>query len=330
MKKILITGGLGFIGTNLIELLLNKKKFKILNLDRFSYCSNKQYKQNKKNYKYIKIDLAKNFLKIQSIIKNFNPNYIINLAANSHVDVSIKDPLNFIDNNNKITLNVLNSIIVNNKILKKVKLIHIGTDEIYGEIKNHEKKIFSENSKLSPNSPYSSSKAFSHHLVKSFSRTYGMKYNIINPSNNFGEYQYPEKLIPKTILSIINKKKVIIYKKGQNQRQWIYVKDTVKIICDIMIRGKVNQIYNIGFGKIFKNIDLVKIIHKYIVEITKKNFPLKIIFTKDRKGHDFKYNSSASKTRNLLNKNYNFKYSDLKRTINWHINKKNISQNLNI
>ena len=209
--------------------------------------------------------------------------------------------------------------IKNSGLLNKTELIHIGTDEIYGEIKLKERKVFTEASFINPSSPYSASKAGCHHLVTSFSKTYNLKYKIINPSNNFGPFQFPEKLIPKTIRSILKNQKVIIYKKGQNIRQWMFVQDTCIVIYKIMKLKKKNEIYNLGYGKLIKNIDLVKMIYFEIKKLIKLK-KLKLKYIKDRKGHDFKYCSSNIKTSNSIKlTTSNFKES-LKKTILWYLN----------
>ena len=318
-NKIIITGGLGFIGSNLIRYLL-EKNLKILNLDKISYCSvNSTRKIKNSNYKFEKINLSKaTNVRLTNIIKKFRPNFIINLAANSHVDNSIKNPFDFANTNFSATLNLLVSI-KNSGLLNKTKLIHIGTDEIYGEIKKKEKKFFSETSALHPSSPYSASKAACHHLVTSFSKTYNLKYKIINPSNNFGPFQFPEKLIPKTIHRILKNQKVIIYKNGQNIRQWMFVQDTCIAIYKIMKLKKKNEIYNLGYGKLIKNIDLVRMIYFEIKKLAKIK-KLKLKYTKDRKGHDFKYCSSNIKTSNAIRLSAsNFKES-IKKTILWYLN----------
>ena len=324
MKKILVTGGLGFIGTNFINIAL--KNFKITNLDIKDYCSNKKFLKNKKNYVFHKIDISKDTTKIQKILKEFNPDYLVNFAANSHVDNSIIEPKNFFLNNIKCTLNLLNIIVNNKNFIKKIKFIHIGTDEIYGEIKKNEKRMFNEKSIINPNSPYSASKASCHHLVKCFSKTYGLKYLIINPSNNFGPYQYPEKLVPKTILSILHNKKVIVYKKGKNIRQWTHVFDTCKVIIKLMKGKKFNEVYNVGFGKCMKNIELIKLIYKIITKTnTKKKLSLKLKFVDDRKGHDFKYNSSNIKLSKIIKLNTLSLYNNLEKTIEWYKDPNNLN-----
>ena len=321
MKKYIITGGSGFIGTNLILLLL-KKKMKILNLDNLSYASNTYLNRiSNKNYSFKKIDLSKcKISKLKKIIFQFNPDFIINLAANSHVDNSIKNPLEFVKSNIDTTLNILTSI----KDQKKVKFVQIGTDEIYGEIKKNEKKVFNENSKFFPSSPYSASKASCNHLVNSFSRTYGIKYLIINPSNNFGPFQYPEKLIPKSIIKIMNNHSIPVYKKGKNIRQWMYVKDTCNLIDKLSKNKKIqNQTINLGYGKLVNNLDLIKMIFKYI-KLKNKNIDLKVKFVTDRKGHDFKYHSSITRSKKLIKfKSSNF-IKSLHQTIQWYKIGKNL------
>ena len=321
MKKYIITGGSGFIGTNLILYLLEKKS-KILNLDNLGYASNSYLnKKSNQNYNFIKVDLATcKISKLKKIILKFNPDFIINLAANSHVDNSIEKPRDFVVSNINATLNLLTSI----KDLKKIKFIHIGTDEIYAEIKKEEKKIFNESSKLFPSSPYSASKASCNHLVNAFSRTYGIKFLIINPSNNFGPYQYPEKLIPKSIIKIINKNSIPIYKKGKNIRQWMYVRDTCILIYKLTNNSKLeNQSVNLGYGKLINNLNLIKIIFKFIRD-KDNGINLKINFVDDRKGHDYKYHSSSEYTKKFIKFRPSNFVKNLHRTVEWYKIKKNL------
>ena len=323
MKKILITGGLGFLGTNFIEYLIRKRNYLILNLDKYDYCSNSYFKNNKiKNYKFIKIDLSSTKIsKIKKIINTFKPEYIVNFAANSHVDRSISDPLNFVKSNYSATLNILVSLIDANK---KIKLFHIGTDEIYGDIKKNQKKVFKENSPLDPSSPYSASKAACNLLVKSFSKTYGLNYIILNPSNNFGPFQFKDKLIPKTIIDIIKGRNVTIYKDGKNIRQWMYVEDTCKVIELALKHAKVNSSYNLGYGLGRSNNEIVKTIHSNLENIIGKKIKIKLNYIKDRKGHDFKYFSNGSELKKIIDIK-SIKFSDgIKKTIKWYMNKENL------
>ena len=312
MRKIIITGGLGFIGTNLISFLL-KKNFKVLNLDKISNSSNNYLINNKNiNYNFIKIDLSKiKILKLNDILRKFKPDYIINLASETHVDVSIEKPKLFLESNINATLNLL--IACSKYSYKKnFKLLHVGTDEVYGHLKFQDKKKFSEKNSMKPRNPYSASKASAIHFVNAFFNTYNLPSIIINPSNNYGNFQYPEKFIPKTILSILNNKKVQIYGRGDNIRDWIHVNDTINGIYQIMIEGKLGQTYNISSNNSISNLQLVKKIFKILGK------DLDIIFVKDRPGHDEKYLSSNKKLLNLGWKpkiNFN---EGLKEIIKWY------------
>ena len=253
MTKILVTGGLGFIGSNLIRLLL-KKNYKVLNIDKATYASNfyntKGFSKLK-NYKFIKCDL-KNSNKLKKIINKYKPNAVFNLAAETHVDRSIDGPKNFIDSNIIGTFNLLEII---RKYKKKIKLIHVSTDEVYGDVLNGRSK---ENDAYKPSSPYSASKASSDHLVYSYIRSYKIPAIITNCSNNYGPMQHPEKLIPKLIYNIFNNKSLPIYGKGENSREWIYVDDHCEALLKIFNKGKKGETYNIGSNKNLKNIDVCK------------------------------------------------------------------------
>ena len=222
MKKVIVTGGLGFIGSNLVDFLIKKKLF-VINLDKLTYSSNK-YKsklRNNKNYKLIKIDII-NKRKIIKIIKKYKPKAIFNLAAETHVDRSIDGPGNFIHTNIIGTFSILESLRYLKKEKISPKLIHISTDEVYGDILSGRSD---EKYPYEPSSPYAASKAASDHLVSSYVRTYNLPAIVTNCSNNYGPKQHPEKLIPKLIHNIISNKKLPIYGKGKNSREWIYVKD---------------------------------------------------------------------------------------------------------
>ena len=259
MKKIIITGGSGFIGSNLVDFLI-KKKFFIINLDKLTYSSNK-YKnklRNIKNYKFIKIDII-NQNTITKIIKTYKPEVIFNLAAETHVDRSIDSPKNFIKTNINGTFSLLESL----RFLKKKKisprLIHVSTDEVYGDIKAGIRS--NESHKYEPSSPYSASKASADHLIKSYIRTYNLKAIISNCCNNYGPYQFPEKLIPKIIINIFNNKELPVYAKGKNSREWIYVEDHCEALFRLYLRGKDGESYNVGSGVNLQNINLVKMKH---------------------------------------------------------------------
>ena len=242
MKKIIVTGGLGFIGSNLIDLLL-KKKFFVINIDKGTYSSNhynvKEFRNSKK-YKFIKLDIKNK--KLKDILFKYKPDGIFNLAAETHVDRSIDDPGSFIQSNIVGVYNLLESFKNFSKTYKS-KLIHISTDEVYGDIltgRSHEKYPYE------PSSPYAASKAASDHLVSSYVRTYGLPAIVTNCSNNYGPKQHPEKLIPKLIYNIMNDKLLPIYGKGKNSREWIYVMDHCEALLEVYKKGKIGEKYNIG------------------------------------------------------------------------------------
>ena len=321
MKKIIVTGGAGFIGSNLVDFLI-RKKFFVINLDRLTYSSNK-YKntlRNKKNYKLIKIDINNKIL--TKIIIKHKPKAIFNLAAETHVDRSIDGPGNFIKTNINGTFNLLESLRYLKKRKINSKLIHISTDEVYGDIK--EGKRSDENFKYEPSSPYSASKASADHLVKSYIRTYKLNAVISNCCNNYGPYQFPEKLIPKMISNIFNNKELPIYAKGKNSREWIYVEDHCEALFRLYLKGKSGESYNVGSGINLRNIDLVKrilsICKTMKIKIGKKTI---IKFVKDRPGHDFRYALNNKKIFKDLKWKTKIKFNEgLKKTIIWYYENK--------
>ena len=322
MKKVIVTGGSGFIGSNLVNFLI-KKKFFVINLDKLTYSSNTYENdlRNKKNYKLIKVDII-NKTNIIKIIKKYKPKAIFNLAAETHVDRSIDSPANFIHTNINGTFNLLEALRFLKKKKINPKLIHISTDEVYGDIKK--KSRSSEKSKYEPSSPYSASKASADHLVKSYIRTYNLKAVISNCCNNYGPYQFPEKLVPKIILNILNNKELPVYAKGHNSREWIHVDDHCEALFRLYLKGKNGENYNVGSNVNLRNIDLIKKIIKICkmmdIKIGKKT---KIKFVKDRPGHDFRYalnNKKIFKTLKWKPK-INFQLG-LKNTIIWYVNNK--------
>ena len=322
MKKIIVTGGSGFIGSNLVEFLI-KKKFFVINLDKLTYSSNNYENKikNKKNYKLIKLDIA-NRKKIEKIILKFKPKAIFNLAAETHVDRSIDGPDKFIHSNIYGTFSILESL----KHLKKKKitpkLIHVSTDEVYGDIKKGYRSI--EGDSYKPSSPYSASKASADHLVQSFIRTYKINAVISNCCNNYGPYQFPEKLIPKIISNIFNNKSLPVYAKGKNSREWIHVNDHCEALFRLYLKGKNGESYNVGSGVNLQNIDLIKriliVCKEMKIKIGKKT---KIKFVKDRPGHDFRYALNNNKILKNLKWKPKIKFSDgLKKTILWYLRNK--------
>tara|TARA_B100000767_G_scaffold253433_1_gene258027 strand:- start:8261 stop:9286 length:1026 start_codon:yes stop_codon:yes gene_type:complete len=322
MKKIIITGGSGFIGSNLVNYLIQKKYF-IINIDKLTYSSN-QYRsdvRNKKNYKLIKLDIT-NQKQLIKIIQKFKPKAIFNLAAETHVDRSIDGPKDFIHTNIIGTFNILESLRFLQKKKNNPKLIHISTDEVYGDIKKNYRS--SENHKYEPSSPYSASKASADHLVKSYIRTYNLKAVISNCCNNYGPYQFPEKLIPKIITNIFNNKELPIYGNGRNSREWINVNDHCEALFTLYLKGKNGESYNVGTGINLSNIDLVKNILKICKSMKIKiGNKTKINFVKDRPGHDFRYALDNKKIFKKLKwkAKINFK-KGLKDTIIWYLNNK--------
>ncbi len=323
MKKIIVTGGSGFIGTNLVNFLIKKKYF-VINIDKLTYSSNNQNHaiRNFKNYKHFKVDIN-NRSKIIDILKKNKPSAIFNLAAETHVDRSIDSPANFINTNINGTFNLLECLRILKKNKFKTKLIHISTDEVYGDIKKDLRS--DEKHKYEPSSPYSASKASADHLIKSYLRTYNLNAVISNCCNNYGPYQFPEKLIPKMISNIFNNKELPVYAKGNNSREWIHVHDHCEALLKLYLKGKSGESYNIGSGKNMRNIDLVKKILKIcrLIGIPVKN-KTKIKFVEDRPGHDFRYALNSNKILKKLKWKTKINFDDgLMETIRWYFNNRN-------
>ena len=297
MKKIVVTGGLGFIGSNLIDLLI-KKNFFVINVDKVSYSSNfynhKEYKNSKK-YKFIKCDIKDK--RFKNIIFKYKPTCIFNLAAETHVDRSIDNPKNFIQSNIVSVYNLLEYFKEYSSKFKS-KLIHISTDEVYGDIL---KGRTTEKYPYYPSSPYAASKAASDHLVSAYVRTYKIPAIITNCSNNYGPKQHPEKLIPKLIYNIINNKPLPIYGKGINSREWIYVKDHCEALFKVFKKGKIGQFYNIGSNQNLNNLEVTKKLLNIAKSKIKLSKNVKIKFVTDRPGHDLRYALDSTKLIKTLN-----------------------------
>ena len=318
MKTAIVTGGLGFIGSNLIKILLSNNFF-VINLDKVSYSSNfynvKGFSKLKK-YKFIKIDIN-NQKKLLKLFKKYKPKVIFNLAAETHVDRSIDNPYNFIQSNILGVFNLLEAFRKFSKKYGKTKLIHISTDEVYGDVIFGRSK---EDDAYIPSSPYAASKASSDHLVSSYVRTYKIPAIITNCSNNYGPKQHPEKLIPKLIYNILNNKSLPIYGKGLNSREWIFVDDHCEALLRIFYKGKVGNFYNIGSNINVNNIKITK----QLLSIANKKIPIgknvKIKFVKDRPGHDQRYALNSSKIIKFLKWKPKIKLTKgLTLTFNWYL-----------
>ena len=315
MKKIIVTGGLGFIGSNLIDLLI-KKNFSVINIDKISYSSNfynlKEY-NNSNKYKFIRCNIGEK--KFKKILFKYKPICIFNLAAETHVDRSIDNPEHFVQSNIVGVYKLLEYFKEYSQKFSS-KLIHISTDEVYGDIL---KGRTSEKYPYNPSSPYAASKAASDHLVQSYVRTYKIPAIITNCSNNYGPKQHPEKLIPKLIYNILNNKPLPIYGKGMNSREWIFVKDHCEALIKIFKKGKIGNFYNIGSNKNLTNLKVCE----HLISVAKKNSILgtkvKINFIKDRPGHDIRYALNSNKIKKELNwkPRINFK-EGIKLTFDWY------------
>ena len=317
MKTIIVTGGLGFIGSNLIN-ILNKKNYFIINIDKISYSSNfKNISNDIKNYKFYKQDINNQNV-IKRILNKYNPSLIFNVAAETHVDRSIDGPKEFIKSNILGVFNLLEAIRV---YKKKIKLIHVSTDEVYGDIRKNKKS--KELDAYNPSSPYAASKASSDLIIKSYIRTYKIPAIITNCCNNFGPNQYPEKLMPTIIYKIINEESIPIYGKGGNVREWIYVKDHCNALIKIAEKGIIGENYNIGSEVILNNIQIANKIISIFKKITdSRNIKSKIHFVKDRPGHDLRYCLDSSKIRNKLKWRCKTNFDEkVNETVIWYINK---------
>ncbi len=306
--KILVTGGAGFIGSEFVRQSV-KRGFKTAVVDKLTYAGDlDRIKSVGKRIEFYRADINnREFL--EYIFKAEKPDVVVHWAAESHVDRSILDPSPFIEANVRGTQNLLDIAKENN-----VKcFINIATDEVYGELGN--KGQFYENSPLSPNSPYSVSKASADMLGRAYYRTYGFPVITVRPSNNYGWWQYPEKLIPVVILKAINNKPIPVYGNGQNIREWLFVSDCVRAIFEIIEKGKPGEIYNVGSGEERKNIDVVK----SILQILNKPKSL-ITFVKDRLGHDFRYSLNTDKVERETGWKAEVKFEEgIEKTVKWYL-----------
>jgi dTDP-glucose 4,6-dehydratase len=316
MKNILVTGGAGFIGSNYINHILTERDdYNIINLDNLTYAGNLENlkpSENKKNYTFIKGDISNSEF-VNYIFNKYKIKYVINFAAESHVDRSILGSEIFY-RTNVIGTNVLLEVSRRNEI---EKFVQISTDEVYGSLGRE--GLFTENSLITPNSPYSSSKAAADMMVLAFYHTYKMPVVVTRCSNNYGPLQFPEKLIPLMIINALNNKKLPVYGDGMNVRDWIYVIDHNKAIDLVLDKGNIGEVYNIGASNEMPNIKIIKLILEYL----KKSEDL-IQYVKDRPGHDRRYAIDSSKIKNELiwKPCYSFETAIIE-TIEWYIKNKN-------
>jgi len=323
LKKILITGGSGFIGSEIVRQGI-LRGYKIVNVDALKYSGNENNNvtvSHNSNYVHIKLDIL-NFSELETLIQKTQPNYIIHAAAESHVDRSIDSPRVFCETNIMGTYNILEA--TKNYIVKKTepfRYIHISTDEVYGSLEM-KGKPFDLDSVYAPNSPYSASKASSDHLVRAWQMTYGFPSTVINCSNNYGQYQFPEKLIPKTIINALRGHKIPIYGSGENVRDWLFVSDHVDALYKIVETDILKSKYLLGGDAERTNLEIVNNICEILDELRRPKIPFKnlIEFVEDRKGHDKRYAVDASETKKALNWRPQVTFDEgIRKTVIWYL-----------
>ena len=334
-RNILVTGGAGFIGSHLLRLLVNKyPTYQIINMDLLTYAGNLENLkdiEHKENYSFVKCDIC-DFKKVKQVFVDYKIDSIIHLAAESHVDRSIEDPFSFAQTNIMGTLSLLQAAKsywennFNNKLF-----YHISTDEVYGSLSDE--GFFTEETAYDPHSPYSASKASSDHFVRAFADTYGLPIVISNCSNNYGSYQFPEKLIPLFINNIVNNKPLPVYGKGENVRDWLFVNDHAVAIDVIFHKGKLGETYNIGGFNEWKNIDLIKVMIKIVDRMLGReegSSDKLITYVKDRAGHDLRYAIDSSKLKNELGWEPSLQFEEgIEKTVKWYLENKEWMDNVN-
>ena len=328
-KTIIITGGAGFIGSHVVRLFVNKyPDYKIINLDKLTYAgnlANLKNIENKPNYKFVKMDIC-DFEGVYKLMQEEHVNGIIHLAAESHVDRSIKDPFTFAQTNVMGTLSMLQAAKLYWESLPEKwegkRFYHISTDEVYGALE-FDGTLFTEETRYNPQSPYRASKASSDHFVRAFHDTYGMPTIVTNCSNNYGPYQFPEKLIPLFINNIRHRKPLPVYGEGENVRDWLYVEDHARAIDLIFHKGKIAETYNIGGFNEWKNIDLIKVVintaDRMLGRPEGADMDL-ITYVTDRAGHDMRYAIDSTKLQKELGWEPSLQFEEgIEKTVKWYL-----------
>ena len=329
MDKILVTGGSGFIGSNFILKQIEETDNHILNLDKLTYAGNPDNLvaiNNSSNYEFVKGDIADKKL-VNSLFQKFKPDAIVHFAAESHVDRSIDSPMDFIHTNIVGTSVLLDGatdyyLNINKNMDKNFRFLHVSTDEVFGSL--NKDGFFVETTPYDPSSPYSASKASSDHLARAWNRTYGLPILITNCSNNYGPYQFPEKLIPLMIANCVDENPLPVYGEGLNIRDWLYVEDHCDAVYTVLQHGVIGETYNIGGNNEIRNVDIVKTICTILDEFSPmpndKHHKDLISYVKDRPGHDFRYAIDASKINTELGwmPKETFE-SGIRKTIQWYL-----------